>query len=256
MVGETAIVSVRMRIFILALGVGFFSNLQAQCIESKTILCYAADLKSVDLGVYWKDEAGVPFKNIGALKNRLEARGERLLFACNGGMFKKDFSPQGLLVENGKELSPLDTASGEGNFYLKPNGVFILTTDNQAEVLPTEKFPDRNTIRFATQSGPMLLIQGRINSAFAKNSVNYNIRNGVCVAPNGNVVLAISKTKVNFYEFAEYFQSVGCQDALYLDGFISKAFWPEKNWGQLGGELGPIIGVTAKKSLGGFGEGH
>ena len=74
-----------------------------------------------------------------------------------------------------------------------------------------------------------------------------NIRNGVGILPNNNVVFAISKTEINFYDFAEYFQQLGCKNALYLDGFVSRMYLPEKNWTQTDGNFGVLIGVTKKK---------
>ena len=162
----------------------------------------------------------------------------------NGGMFKKDNSPQGLYIQNGKTLAPPDTLSGAGNFYLKPNGVFYITLDKQAFICKTNDFSDNGKIIFATQSGPMLVINGKIHEAFAQNSTNLNIRNGVGILPNGKVIFAMSKEKINFYDFARYFKDLGCKNALYLDGFVSRTYLPEKNWTQTDGDFGAIIAVT------------
>lgn len=225
---------------------GLLSRASGQCIPSESVLCYAADPRSDSLRLYWKDERGIPFRNIGRLKDYLEVRGERLVFAMNGGMFGKDFSPQGLFIENGREVRELDTSRGEGNFYLKPNGVFHVSAEQRAGVTPTGRFGGEG-VRFATQSGPMLLIDGRMHPAFKRESPNLNIRNGVCVAPNGKVVFALSKAKVTFYQFATYFRRAGCRDALYLDGYISKAYWPDGKWEQPDGDLGVIIGVSRRR---------
>jgi uncharacterized protein YigE (DUF2233 family) len=90
----------------------------------------------------------------------------------------------------------------------------------------------------------MLLINGEINPHFTKGSVNTNIRNGVGILPNHKVVFAISKELVNFYDFAEYFKNLGCKNALFLDGGISAMYLPEKNWEQLTGDFGVMIGIT------------
>jgi len=153
-----------LNLIVLVCGTGFLSIGNSQCIESKTILCYASDGNTVSIRIYWKDERGVPFKNIAKLKGHLETWKERLVFAMNGGMFKKDFSPQGLFIANGRTFSPLDTSDGAGNFYLKPNGVFYVSFDGKAEVVPTERFPGKKRVRFATQSGPMLLEKGKMPS--------------------------------------------------------------------------------------------
>lgn len=193
---------------------------------------------------YWKDDKGQIFRSIQNLKLYMEANKQELRFAMNAGMYTKDNSPQGLYIENGKTLVPLDTSSGTGNFYLEPNGVFYLTKDNQAGVCVTDKFADNAEVNFATQSGPMLLINGEIHPAFKKGSKNLNIRNGVGILPDGKVVFAVSTEEVNFYDFAEYFKNRDCKNALYLDGFVSRTYLPEENWVQVDGNFGVIIGVS------------
>ncbi len=203
---------------------------------------FVADVSSIKL--YWKDDSGQIFRSIQGLKTAIEAQGKELRFAMNGGMYMKDNSPQGLYIENGTTYIPLDTLSGAGNFYLKPNGVFYITKDSKAVVCQTKDFIDNGQINFATQSGPMLLIDGQVHSAFKKGSANLNIRNGVGILPDSTVVFAMSKKEVNFYDFAEFFKSMGCKNALYLDGFVSRTYLPEEGWEQLDGNFGVIIGVT------------
>jgi uncharacterized protein YigE (DUF2233 family) len=205
-------------------------------------LSFVAEPSSVKF--YWKDDTGQIFRSIQNLKSFIETKNLELKFAMNGGMYMKDNSPQGLYIENNVTLIPLDTLSGTGNFYLKPNGVFYLTKDNRAVVCETDKFTDNGQINFATQSGPMLLIDGEIHPAFKKGSKNLNIRNGVGILPDNKVVFAVSKEEVNFYDFAEYFKNMNCKNALYLDGFVSRAYLPEQNWKQLDGNFGVIIGVA------------
>jgi len=125
-------------------------------------------------------------------------------------------------------------------------GYFYITTDNKAAVCETNNFTDKGTIKFATQSGPMLLVDGQIHSAFVKGSANLNIRNGVGILPNNNVVFAMSKDEINFYDFATYFQKLGCKNALYLDGFVSRTYLPGKHWVQTDGNFGVMVGVVEK----------
>lgn len=164
----------------------------------------------------------------------------------NGGMYMEDFKPLGLYIEDGIKLKSLNKSEGSGNFYLKPNGVFYITNENVPFVCKTSDFVSNN-IKYATQSGPMLVVDGQIHSAFKKGSTNLNIRNGVGILPNNKAVFAISKTEINFYDFAKYFQQLGCKNALYLDGFVSRMYLPEKKWIQTEGNFGVIIGVTAKQ---------
>lgn len=105
----------------------------------------------------------------------------------------------------------------------------------------------KNNIDFATQSGPMLVIDGKIHPAFKEGSTNLNVRNGVGILPDGTIIFALSKTEINFYDFAKYFQDLGCKNALYLDGFVSRMYLPEKKWIQTDGSFGVMIGVTKKR---------
>lgn len=240
--------STRYRVILLTFVILSAVGLAAYSTNKETIadrvISYTADLQEADIIFYWKDEKGNLFQNIGGLERYIEAKGQKLLFAMNGGMFKPDGSPQGLFIQEGKLITPLDTASGNGNFYLKPNGVFYITESNKAVVCPTENFIYTKDISYATQSGPMLVIEGEIHPDFKEGSKNTHIRNGVGILPDGKVIFAISKTRVNFYDFASYFQSMGCKNALYLDGYVSRAYVPEKNWVQTDGNFGVIIGIT------------
>jgi uncharacterized protein YigE (DUF2233 family) len=165
----------------------------------------------------------------------------------NAGMYKSDNTPQGLFIEEYRQIVPLDTSSGSGNFYLKPNGVFYTTKDKKAFIHTTENFRISNDIQFATQSGPMLLTNGKIHPSFKEGSKNRNIRNGVGILPSGKVIFAMSEEKVNLYDFAKYFMDLGCVDALYLDGLVSRTYLPERQWVQTDGNFGAIIAVTDSK---------
>jgi uncharacterized protein YigE (DUF2233 family) len=205
---------------------------------------YTVNQKQEGVFLYVKKQGEV--NSIGNLKSQLIKNNEELLFATNGGMYKKDISPQGLCIVDGIVKSAIDIDSGEGNFYLKPNGVFYIKTDTKAVVCKTEDFKYSKAIKYATQSGPMLVIDGEIHKAFSKGSTNLNIRNGVGILPNNEMLFAMSKKEINFYEFAEFFRSKGCKNALYLDGFVSRTYCPNQNWIQTDGDFGVIIGVVSK----------
>jgi uncharacterized protein YigE (DUF2233 family) len=110
-------------------------------------------------------------------------------------MFVQNNIPKGLYIENFKTLNPIDTLAGEGNFYMEPNGILYVTTSNKSIIVSTKNFKTDSSIKFATQSGPMLIINGKINHVFKKHSKNLNIRNGVGILKNGNPVLSCLKKK-------------------------------------------------------------
>ena len=211
------------------------------------ITYFTVDPSSQKIQLYWKNDEGETIGNFQKLKSFVEAKQEHLLFAMNGGMYKKDNSPVGLYIEKNKTLSPLDTMKGNGNFYLQPNGVFYITNENKAVVCKTSDFKPGKKIKYATQSGPLLLIDGEIHPAFKKESGNMNIRNAVGILPDNRVIFAISKTEINFYNFAMYFKKRGCKNALYLDGYVSRIYLPGKNPVSAGENFGVMIGVTREK---------
>ena len=230
---------------LISLGSFYVINNFDQEKDDSEILSYIVNLKKQDLKFYWKNKDGKNYANFKNLKSALEKDNKKLIFAMNGGMYKKDLSPLGLYIENGKIKSKLNTIKkAYGNFYLQPNGVFYLTNNNKAIVCKTTDFKNNGTIKYATQSGPMLLIDGKLHSKLIKGSKNLNIRNGVGILPDGNILFAMSKKKINFFDFAMFFKNKGCKNALYLDGFVSKTYLPLKNWKQLDGGFGVIIAET------------
>ncbi|MBD8348847.1 phosphodiester glycosidase family protein [Dysgonomonas sp. HGC4] len=225
-----------------AIGLFFISH-NEKSIDDR-IIDYKVDLASSDLALYWKNDSSKIIKSIQNLKTFAESKNRELLFAVNGGMYNANNTPQGLYIENFKTLSPIDTTSGSGNFYLKPNGVFYITANNIPVICKTEDFINNGHIKYATQSGPMLIIDGQIHPELKEGSTNLQIRNGVGILPDNRVVFAMSKTKINFYDLAMYFKSQGCRNALYLDGYVSRTYLPEKDWKQTDGDFGVIIGIT------------
>lgn len=204
---------------------------------------FIVDPQQGNIEFLWSDVDGKIFKSFQNVKKNVEKSGRKLRFAMNGGMYQEDQKPLGLFIQNGNMITPLNKRDAKGNFYLKPNGVFGIRKDNRAFLKATENFIDDGQIKFATQSGPMLIVDGLINPQFSDKSDNLNIRNGVCVLDDGKVMFAISKREVSFYEFAAYFRNSGCRNALYLDGFVSRMYLPEKDLTDLGGDFGVILAV-------------
>jgi uncharacterized protein YigE (DUF2233 family) len=212
------------------------------------IVSYVVDPSQQTLQFFWKDPSGKNYANAKKLQAALQAENKALLFAVNGGMYLKDRSPQGLYIEKGKTLKKLNTVKeAYGNFYLQPNGVFYLTDEQKAGLCPTNQFEDKGNICYATQSGPMLVIDGQIHPKFTKGSSNVHIRNGVGILPDGKILFAISTETINLYDFASFFKNQGCNNALYLDGFVSRMYLPVKSWEQMDGNFGVIIGEVESR---------
>jgi len=212
------------------------------------------DPRKDDVRIVWKDGDGRPFRTFDALAAELKGEGRSLQFAMNGGMYEEDLSPVGLHIENGKQLAKANTTTVKGppsripNFYKKPNGVFYIGKGG-AGILVTERFLARRPrAKFATQSGPMLVIGGKIHPAFIVNSSDLKPRDGVGVASSTEVYFAISRVPVSFYEFAQFFRDrLHCGDALFLDGGRAPGLYaPElgRDDPPAHGGYGPIIAVV------------
>lgn len=203
------------------------------------------DVRKEHLELFHRDETGQPFKRFDRLVPWVEGQRLKLVFAMNAGMYHADFSAVGLFVAGGKQAVPLNTASGDGNFFLKPNGVFAVTETGAHVVEASEYSRLRGPVRLATQSGPMLVMHGRIHPAFRAESDSRLFRNGVGIPSPDVALFVISEAPVNFYEFATLFRDkLQCPDALFFDGTISSLHAPALKRSDFRMDLGPIIGVT------------
>ena len=206
------------------------------------------DAAKQDIRLFWTDpEDG---KTLGTFRNvdqLLEKSGEILTLGMNAGMYHPDRRPVGHFVENGEVQAPLITADGPGNFGLLPNGVFCVS-DAKARVVESRRFDrERPNCRFATQSGPMLVIDGALHPRFLPDSDSTFIRNGVGVAADGRTVwFVISEGPVNFHAFGSLFRDhLKTPQALYFDGNISRLYAPGIGRQDAGFPMGPIVGVVA-----------
>jgi uncharacterized protein YigE (DUF2233 family) len=202
-----------------------------------------------DLRLWLTGADGAPMATFERVREALGREGLALGFAMNAGMYHPDRSPVGLYVEDGREVTPIVTAGSRGNFGMRPNGVFCAFADRFA-VIESRRFakapPD---CRFATQSGPMLVIGGDLHPRFLKRSDSRNIRNGVGVTADGSAaIFVMTDVRVTFYEFATFFRDgLGTPDALFLDGSISRLYAPALDREDFGLPMGPIVGVAVLK---------
>jgi len=203
-----------------------------------------------DVRLYWDDSHGHVLGNFTALQKEVTGEGGKLLFAANAGMFDPTNNPVGLFVQNGNVRFPLNLADGPGNFYMKPNGVFFIDAQRKAHVVESGDYATQLAPPvWATQSGPLLVGGGDINPDFTPDSKNRKIRSGVGVTKNGEVVFALSKQPVTFYDFAELFRvKFQCSNALYLDGDISDFWTPGMKEAEGQHHFGAMIGVVAETS--------
>jgi len=210
---------------------------------------YIADLEKDHIAFFLKDEKGENISSIHNLDLQLQQGEKSLLFATNGGMFTPTHEPVGLYIEEGKVIEPINLKKEKGNFFMQPNGVFGISKKGTAHILQSKSCNKQwqSELDYATQSGPMLLINGKINGHFGEKSPNKLIRSGVGIIDTQTVVFAISNEPVNFYDFASFFrQNYGCQNALYLDGVVSEMYLPELGRYDSTGRFGVMIGIEGK----------
>ena len=193
-------------------------------------------------------EDGEPYRSLKAMADDRPGDAPAVAFAMNGGMFDEDGYPVGYYVSTRRRLTVLNTNDGPGNFHLKPNGVFYGTGD-EWRVLDSETFAADVTERpdFATQSGPMLVIEGELHEAFDPDGESLKIRNGVGVDEAGRAHFVISEAPVSFGKFARYFRDVAkTPNALFLDGSVSALWDPARSRIDAPAPLGPLIVVEKK----------
>lgn len=201
-----------------------------------------------DLRLFQTGPDGAPFGAFERIDAVLAGQGAQLGFAMNAGMYHPDRRPVGLMIEDGAERAPLITRDGPGNFGLLPNGVFCIAetfTIRESRAFAANP-PD---CRYATQSGPMLVIGGALHPRLLPDSDSRYIRNGVGVSADGSrAVLAISEGPVNFHQFARLFRDgLSLPDALYFDGNISRLHAPGLGRHDGGFPMGPIVGLVIPK---------
>lgn len=201
-----------------------------------------------ELRLFWRDPQGEPFGGFDKLAKQVEGGGKTLSFAMNAGMYQPDLAPVGLYIEDGQQHHPANLRAGAGNFGLRPNGVFWIE-GARTGVTETSRFLSMGIRpRFATQSGPMLVLGGRIHPKIRPTGTSEKIRNGVGVCEDGRVRFVISDVPVTFHTFASLFRDrLKCPDALYLDGSISALYAPNLSRNDGWRPMGPIVGVVEKK---------
>ncbi len=207
----------------------------------------------LQLKLFWRvnndntNKSVKPLYTFNKLKNTLTEQ-QNLAFAVNAGMYNKAFAPIGYTVINNQQILSLNLKQGIGNFHLMPNGVFWWNDNGfyitESQVMD-EMLKSGSTPKYATQSGPMLVINGKIHDKFRENSTSKKIRNGVGICDNGMIKFVTSNIPVNFYNFAKLFQEkLQCDNALFLDGGIATALYAPEVQRTDNKNMGVMIGLV------------
>ncbi|MEN8891421.1 phosphodiester glycosidase family protein [Planktotalea arctica] len=219
---------------------------EAEYADTPYALC-EVDLTQTELRLFLRNKNGGIHGYFSSVNSDLAAEGKKLGFAMNAGMYHEDRAPVGLYLENGTQAQRLITADGPGNFGLLPNGVFCIEK-GRAAVIESRAFARQpRECTFASQSGPMLVIDGALHPRFLIDSTSRFIRNGVGVSADGRkATFVISRKPVTFHAFGTVFKdSLKIPNALYFDGNISRIYAPQIGTSGLGWQsLGPIVGTV------------
>lgn len=140
--------------------------------------------------------------------------------------------PLGYFVAGGTETQPPNLRTGDGNFYLKPNGALVITATDIA-VVESASLPNQQGVMWGIQSGPLLVLNNTVNSAFSPTSLNRHSRCGVGISTLGGeryVTFVISNEEVTFFELASFFQEkLKCPTALCLESAGCDLYFPERD---------------------------
>jgi uncharacterized protein YigE (DUF2233 family) len=189
-------------------------------------------------------------RSLSDLEMRLGPRAANVAFAMNAGMYDEDGRPIGLAIVEGRQKHAINRRKGGGNFHLMPNGVFQVHRDGRAEVVRSDRWKPSPTIRLASQSGPMLVIDGKLHPAFDRDGSSRYTRNGVGIGPQGQALFVISDGPVSLGKFARFFRDgLKARNALFFDGAVSALWDPANGRRDMTRPLGPmVVGFRAEES--------
>ena len=207
--------------------------------ESRFTVC---QVKGGRVEIYTSAAGGAPYRSFTSLETGLGKRAGDVAFAMNAGMFDEQGRAIGLLIEDRKQLHAINRRKGGGNFHLLPNGVFLVRESGKAEVVTTADFKPSADIAYATQSGPMLVIDGKLHPSFDTDGQSRYTRNAVGIAPDGTPIFVIADDPVSFGKLARLFRDpLHASNALYFDGAVSSLWDPVDGRRDTHSELGPMV---------------
>jgi uncharacterized protein YigE (DUF2233 family) len=238
--------TIAVAILLLFGGVAVAGPCQTRVFETSHFIVCGFDSRDMTMRIVVADRRGAPYRSFAAWAQGHDTR--KVRFAMNAGMFGTDFRPIGLYVEDGVRRRRANTRDGGGNFHMKPNGVFAQRRDGSLLLLATEDFlAAAPAVRWATQSGPMLVIDGALHPGISPDGPSRNIRNGVGLIDAHRAWFVISEDPVSFGRFARFFRDgLNTPNALYFDGAVSSLWLPAENRRDNAVELGPMVIVEDK----------
>lgn len=137
------------------------------------------------------------------------------LIGLNGGFFDEQYRPLGLRISQYQRLNPAKPISWWGVFYIVGQKAFVSNLRH---------YPAASSINFAIQSGPRLIVHGKIPRLKA----GYAERSALGITAHGNVVILVTENApLTTTDLAHLMRSspLNCIDALNLDGGSSSQLY-------------------------------
>lgn len=187
----------------IAPGIDYYDNHLSYLTPWSHLHGFKLDLRRYRLSLATAKEFGKQYASVDYLAEQSKA-----LVAINGGFFAENYSPLGLRIRNSKQSSPIKSISWWGVFYTK---------GSRAEVSSMYGFRRTSNIDFAVQSGPRLLVNGRIPPLRAGRAE----RSAMCVSKRGEVIIFVTEhSPLSTTELAQVIRKApyNCLNALNLDG--------------------------------------
>lgn len=164
---------------------------------------FRIDLKKNKLDLIMANELSLHNASVDAFAHHSNA-----LIAINGGFFDQNYHPLGLRIGNQQQHNPLKRISWWGIFYVK---------DNKPYLSSLRDYLNDSQVDFAVQSGPRLLIKGKIPPL----KTGYAERSALGITSDGHVIILVtSNSPMTTTALAQLLKTspLNCNDALNLDG--------------------------------------
>lgn len=167
------------------------------------IHAFRINLSRYQLAILPANQLAKPNASIGELANFSKA-----VLAINGGFFDPNYQPLGLRISQQQQINPLKRISWWGVFYIE---------GEKPHVSSWRHFTANKQISFAVQSGPRILINGKIPQLKA----GRDERSALGITYDDHVIVLVTENApLSTNDLALLMQSppLNCKNALNLDG--------------------------------------
>lgn len=138
------------------------------------------------------------------------------VIGINGGFFSQELKPLGLRIVDGAIRNPVKSTPWWGVFYIE---------NNRAHIVSQKQFHFNKKIQFAVQSGPRLVIDGKIPLSLKP---GVDSRTALGITEDGRIVIVVTESlQLTTTELARFMKGpmieggLGCNYAINLDGGTS-----------------------------------